>query len=80
MCVCWLLLGRIISLVKNAQYASNQSKRGQPEIYQLKLSRVCGAELDAKPWRCEDVPWRLEGMSNKQEGVGLSPTVGKDFT
>ena len=55
MCVCWLLLGRIISLVKNAQYASNQSKRGQPEKYQPKLSRVCGAELDAKPWRCEDV-------------------------
>ena len=54
MCVCWLLLGRIISLVKNAQYASNQSKRGQPEKYQLMLSRVCGAELDAKPWRCED--------------------------
>ena len=39
----------IISLVKNAQYASNQSKRGQPEKYQLMLSRVCGAELDAKP-------------------------------
>ena len=54
MCVCWLLFGRIISLVKNAQYASNQSKRGQPEKYQLILSRVCGAELDAKPWLCED--------------------------
>ena len=23
--------------------------------YQLMLSRVCGAELDTKPWRCEDV-------------------------
>ena len=40
MCVCRLLLGRIISLVKNAQYASIQSKRGQPKIYRLMLSRV----------------------------------------
>ena len=59
MCVCWLLLGRIISFVENAQYASNQSKRGQPEKYQLILSRVCGAELDAKPWRCED-DWQFK--------------------
>ena len=37
-----------------------------PKKYQLMLSRVCGAELDAKPWRCEDVY-----IWNKKRGIDI---------
>ena len=54
MCVCWPSPDCNIYhiIVDIFQVASNQNKLCQPEIYQLKLSRVCGAKLDTKPWRC----------------------------